>query len=203
MARPAAILLAAGLSRRMGARNKLLLPWRGTSVIRHVAGQYVAALGGAVTVVTGHEAAAVEAALDDLPVRCIRNPEYAAGRQSSVAAGLAAAPDAEPLLIGLGDQPLLTAAALTALIAAHRATGGARITVPVQGTARGNPIVVPAALRPRLSQTPGQPGCLRFTRENPALVASVPMTDAGFFTDIDTPEAYAALAPDPIEVPRS
>ena len=196
MAETAAILLAAGLSRRMGARNKLLLPVDGQPMVRRVAQAYCAVVDAPLTVVTGHEASFVRAALSDLPVTFIHNADYANGQARSVAAGLAAAPDADVLLIGLGDQPQLTATDLRALLKAHRAADPSKITIPMRDGERGNPIVVPRALRPRLTENPERPGCMRFTREHPEHVQAAPVTSPGFFADIDTPEDYAAFSKD-------
>ncbi|MCE8548441.1 NTP transferase domain-containing protein [Ruegeria pomeroyi] len=55
MGRVAAILLAAGLSRRMGARNKLLMSVAGEPMVRHLAQTYLSILTTPLTVVTGHD----------------------------------------------------------------------------------------------------------------------------------------------------
>jgi CTP:molybdopterin cytidylyltransferase MocA len=107
-------------------------------------------------------------------------------------AGLAAAPAADEVLVALGDQPLLTAAALAALLAAHRADP-ARITVPISGTARGNPIVLPPAIRTEIATGGPNLGCRAFTEKHPHLVHAFHSDDPAFFTDIDTPADYAAL----------
>jgi len=186
----AAILLAAGLSRRMGARNKLLLDWHGRPPVRHVAETYLRALGSCVTVVTGHEAGGIRAALGGLDLRFHHNPAFEAGQQTSVAAGLAAGHRAEAVLVGLGDQPLLTAQDLATLMAAHRAADPGRISIPVDGARRGNPVVLPAALHSRLLADAARPGCRRFVRSDSDLVQRLPLPAPGFFADIDTPEAY-------------
>lgn len=193
MAEIDAILLAAGLSRRMGARNKLLADIFGKPMIRHVAETYLAVVDGPVSVVTGHERERIEAALDGLAVRFVHNRDYAAGQQSSVAAGLAAGSNAAATLIGLGDQPALRPADLAALIAAHAGGDPGKITIPHDGTRRGNPIAVPAVLRPRLTDNPDRPGCMRFTREHPDLVQWPRLDAVGFYLDVDTPEALAAF----------
>lgn len=188
-----AIILAAGLSRRMGARNKLLLPIAGVPMIRHVVDVYHAATERPVLVVTGHQAQAIEAALDGSGAIALFNPEFARGQATSVARGLRAAQSAEVMLIGLGDQPLLRSTDLRALLAAHAAADGAKISIPMQGGQRGNPIVVPAALRPRLLADPRSPGCKSFTRAHPEHVQFHALSAPGFYTDVDTPEAYDAL----------
>lgn len=194
MHKVAAILLAAGLSRRMGARNKLLLPVNGEPLVRRVARTYLGALDGPVTVVTGFEADRVRAALAGLPVQIVHNDRFDAGQAGSVATGLGHAPQTELLLIGLGDQPLLTSQDLTALIAAHYAADPGKVTIPFRGEQRGNPIAVPHNLRGCLTANPKRPGCMRFTRDHPEQVQAAALRAPGFYTDVDTPEDYAAVA---------
>lgn len=197
----ATILLAAGQSLRMGARNKLLLPIGGMPMIRHMVLLYRAATDHTVLVVTGHEAEAVENAIDGTGARAIFNPDYEQGQPTSVACGLRHAEDAELVLIGLGDQPLLTVADLRGLIAAHQAGDSAKISIPVDGDRRGNPIIVPAALRARLLADPKGPGCKRFTRTHLEHVQNLPMSAPGFYADVDTPEAYAELTRHTPQIP--
>ena len=193
MTEVAAIILAAGLSRRMGTQNKLLLPVGAVPMIRHVVLQYRMALSGPITVVTGHDAPDVTAALAGIDVECVFNPIYADGQQSSVAWGLAHCPNADVVLIGLGDQPQLLSEDITALLAAHYVGDPGKISIPMHNGDRGNPICVPAILRPRLTADPTRPGCMRFTREHPELVQRHVLNADGFYHDIDTPAAYAQL----------
>ena len=189
-----AILLAAGLSRRMGAQNKLLLPYQGVSMVRHMAELCAAATGSDVVVVTGHEADEVAGVLKGVAARTVFNPDYAEGQATSVACGLRHVAQADAILIALGDQPLLTVEDVTALLEAHGAAASGRITIPYRGGDRGNPIVVPWSLRAALLQNPKAPGCRRFTRDNPEKVQRFETEAEGFFADIDTPGAYADLA---------
>ena len=189
----ATVILAAGLSRRMGAQDKQLLSVRGRPMIAHMVDLYRRATQGPVLVVTGHARTGVEAALRDSGATTVFCDSYAEGQASSVACGLAHAPDAAALLIGLGDQPLLTAKDLQDLLKAHASAGAEKISIPRHGDARGNPIVVPHSLRPRLTENPRAPGCRRFTQDNPQHVQFHEMAAPGFYRDIDTPEDYQAL----------
>lgn len=183
----AAIVLAAGLSRRMGATNKLLIEISGTPMIRATVSACTAVCDAPVTVVTGHQASDIEQALDGLYVCFTHNPDFADGQPGSVAAGLRAAPDARSTLVVLGDQPLLDVAALEKLLAAHRAGDQARITIPVNDKGdRGNPLVVPLALKQSLLADKANPGCRKFTRDNPDKINPVPFQDPAYFTDLDT-----------------
>lgn len=187
----AAIILAAGQSRRMGASNKLLLPIAGVPMIRHVVDVYRQV--AQVLVVTGYAADDIAAALVGSDVTIVFNPDHLQGQQTSVACGLRAAGKAKVLLIGLGDQPLLTPDDLRALLAAHAAADPGRISIPHMHDRRGNPIAVPNALRTGLLADPHAPGCKRFTRDNPDLIEFHSLAAPGFYTDIDTPDTYAAL----------
>lgn len=184
----AAIVLAAGLSRRMGAVNKLLIEINGTPMIRATVSACAAVCDAPVTVVTGHQAHDIEKALDGLNVSFIHNPDFAEGQQGSVAAGLKAVAEAKTTLVVLGDQPLLDGAALERLLEAHRAGDQTRITMPVNGAVRGNPLVIPLALKGSLMADKTNPGCRKFTRDNPDKVNPVAFQDPAYFTDLDTLE---------------
>jgi len=188
-----AVILAAGLSRRMGERNKLLLPIGDVPMIRHLVDVYGAATGQPVLVVTGHQANEIEAVLAGSGTETVFNADYAQGQPTSVACGLRAAGDADAVLIGLGDQPLLTADDIQALLAAHASADRSCISIPAVDQQRGNPILVPANLCARLLADPGSPGCKKFTRSYPEHVQFHALASPGFYADVDTPEAYDAL----------
>lgn len=192
----AAIVLAAGLSRRMGAVNKLLIEINGAPMIRAIVSACAAVCDAPVTVVTGHQAADIEQALDGLNVRFIYNPDFAEGQQGSVAAGLKAVPEAWATLVVLGDQPLLDRAALESLLEVHRASDQTRITMPMNGAVRGNPLVIPLALKQALMADRANPGCRKFTRDNPDKVNPVALQNPAYFTDLDTLDDLQAFQGD-------
>ncbi len=194
MHRVGAIILAGGLSRRMGAVNKLLLPIDGTPMIRRVVDTYRAAIDGEIVVVTGFDAPAIRDALSGIDVRFVHNPDFEQGQPFSVRAGLSDAPDAELILIGLGDQPTLTADDIRTLVDTHIAHATDKITIPVKDNQRGNPIIVPAALCSQLLADQANPGCGKFTRSNPDKAQKLPLSQVGFYHDIDTPAAFQALS---------
>ncbi len=187
-----AIILAAGLSRRMEDRNKLMLPIHGKPMIRHVVETYLSVLDERVWVVTGYEGERIEAALRGLNVQIVHNEDFEAGQPFSVRAGLVEARGAQHYLIGLGDQPELSGDDLHALIAAHLAGDAQKVSIPYRNATRGNPIVVPATMRAQLLADQANPGCGKFTRAHPELAQHIPMTQTGFFNDIDTPAAFEA-----------
>jgi molybdenum cofactor cytidylyltransferase len=185
-----AVVLAAGLARRMG-RQKLLLPLQGRPVIRWSVDAILPHVDE-VVVVTGHEAAAVRAALAGLTVRFAHNERPEEGQGSSIAVGVAAlAPGTDAVLVALGDQPRLPAMAIPGLLEAFR-RGGAAIVAPVYRGIQGTPVVFGAAVFSELLALTGDGGARTVVRARPERVREVafdlPMPD-----DVDTPEDYARL----------
>ena len=151
MARISAIVLAAGLSRRLG-RNKLLLPLGGETVVRKTTQATLASPVSEVVVVTGHAQAAVREALDGLDVRFVHNPRYAEGQSTSMIAGINAAhTDTGAYLFVLGDQPLLTPEIVRDMLRLYEASEPkALVVAPTCGDRRGNPTLFSALLRDEL-----------------------------------------------------
>jgi molybdenum cofactor cytidylyltransferase len=137
--------------------------------------------------------------LNDTPAEIYFNPDYTQGQATSVACGLRMLGQCERFFIGLGDQPSLTPADLVALLQAHTTDDPAKIAIPKHEGQRGNPIVVPDVLRNRLLADSRSPGCKKFTRQHPEHVRFLPLAEPGFYADVDTPAAYAALSTRPQE----
>ena len=193
--RPKIILLAAGMSQRMGGLNKLLLPINGVPMVRHMALTLVAFADVSPVVVLGHEAERVAAALDGIALTMITNAHYQSGQMSSVTAGLIAAGQAANYMICLADLPLLTAADCAALCAAHKKAGIGQITVPVQRqdgifARRGNPIIMPASARHKIIKEETNLGCRGLLNNHPDLIYPFDSCANGFYVDIDTQDAF-------------
>lgn len=187
------IILAAGLSRRMG-RPKLLLDWGGKPVIRRAVEQVTAGGVDELIVVLGHEAEPIRQALSGLWVRFVQNPEPEAGQATSIACGIAAlAPGVEAAIVALGDQPVLPAAVIPRLIQTFRQTGKA-IVAPVYGGVQGNPVLFAAAVFLELRSLRGDRGARPVVEKDPGRVAVVPF-DLTVPPDLDTPEEYERLRP--------
>lgn len=108
----AAVVLAAGMSRRYGQDNKLLAELAGEPLLRRVVCAALASKARPVIVVTGHEAEPVRQALTGLPVRFVHNDRYDRGMGTSVAAAarvLAAEVGVTGTMVLLGDMPAVDA----------------------------------------------------------------------------------------------
>jgi molybdenum cofactor cytidylyltransferase len=189
----AAIILAAGLSRRMG-RPKLLLELEGRPIIRHAVEHVISAGIRQVLVVAPLEHGALARALEGLPVRFVVNPIPEAGQASSVSAGVRAlATGTTAVLIALGDQPGVPTEVIPALLAALKRTGKS-IAAPRYADGLGNPVLFAAAVFPELLELTGDRGARAVVERDPSRLAQV---DIGALMpkDIDTPADYERLSP--------
>lgn len=195
--RVAAIVLAAGQSRRMGARNKLLASIDGAPMVARTVDAALASRADPVIVITGHEPERIRAALADRAVTFVHNPDFARGLSTSLKAGLAALPDtADATLVCLGDMPLVTADEIDRLIAAYDPAEGRAIVLPTRGGKRGNPVLWDRRFFPDMARVAGDVGARHLIGENTEQVAEVEMDRPGVLVDIDTPEALEAVTAD-------
>jgi len=196
--RVAALVLAAGRSTRMGALNKLLIPLEGRPMVRHAVEAVLGAQLAPVLVVTGHEHDAVEAALEDLPIKFIENKDYASGMSTSLKCGMALLPqDCDGVLVALGDMPRVTAAEIGRLVNAFNPVEGRAIIVPTRRGKRGNPVLWGRKFFDEIQRVSGDAGARSVLAANPEAVTEVEMDGDGVLTDIDTPQALARLAAAP------
>lgn len=193
--RIAAVVLAAGRSRRMGTLNKLLIGVDGKPMVRHAVDAALAAGLAPVVVVTGHEREKVTAALAGLPVSLVDNPDYVEGLSTSLKAGLGILPpEAEGALICLADMPRVSAAELKRLAGAFDPREGRAIVVPTRHGKRGNPVLWARQFFAEMRAVAGDVGARHLIGAYPELVAEIEMEGDGVLTDIDTPQALAKLA---------
>ena len=184
-----ALVLAAGLSSRMG-RPKPLLRLAGKPLLVHVLDALRASDVRETIVVLGAEAERVRREIPLEGIRVVLNADFAEGMSASIRAGLqAVSPHADGLLIVLGDQPLVTPATINALVARQEATG-APILVPTYAGVRGNPVLIHRSLSPEVEAITGDMGCRGVVAGHAAEVLEVAVDDPGILVDVDTPEEF-------------
>ena len=145
-------------------------------------------------VVTGHQRERVEGALAGLAVKFVHNPHYAEGLGTSLKAGIAALPaDVDGAIVCLGDMPQVDAALVDRLIGAIDPDKGALVAVPTIDGKRGNPVVWSRRFFPGLMAVEGDVGARHLIGRYTEAVVEVPASGNGALTDIDTPEALAAV----------
>jgi molybdenum cofactor cytidylyltransferase len=195
MPRIAALVLAAGQSRRMGGPNKLLVEIDGKAMVAHVVDMLKTAKVFLITVVTGHQADQVRSALAGRDITFVHNARYGEGLSTTLGAGIAALPpEADGAIICLGDMPKLTAAAVDRLIAAYDPVENRSIIVPTSGGKRGNPVLWGKRYFAEMRAVSGDVGARHLIGEHQDQVAEVEIGDRGVLVDIDTKEALDALS---------
>ncbi|WP_135466139.1 NTP transferase domain-containing protein [Crenalkalicoccus roseus] len=189
--RVAAVVLAAGRSRRMAPLNKLLVPdEHGTPMVTRVVDNVLASHARPVVVVTGHERERVEAALVGRPVLFAYAEDYAEGLSASLKAGLAALPpDAEGVLVCLGDMPLVTGAMMDRLIAAFDPEEGRAIVMPTFRGKQGNPMLWAREFFPDMMRITGDVGARHLVGQHADRMVEVEMADDAVLRDFDTTDA--------------
>jgi molybdenum cofactor cytidylyltransferase len=193
--RIAALVLAAGLSSRMGS-NKLLQEWRGKPLLRWVVEAALASDAQPVIVVTGNEASKIQAALKGLDVVFAHNRDFNDGLSTSLKAGLAAVPaSADGIAVLLGDMPQVGANLINRMVSAFSPADNRAICIATYEHRRGNPVLWARSFFPEIATLSGDEGAKRILPGHEELVCEVE-ADAGVLRDIDTPEALAALRAD-------
>jgi molybdenum cofactor cytidylyltransferase len=188
----AGILLAAGRSLRMG-QPKLLLPWDGAPLVRHVAQLALRSSLDELVVVIGYRAEHVSAALAGLPLRIVHNQAFLDGQSTSLRVGIAALSSAaEAAVLLLADQPLLQPATIDALIERYRAQQ-APVVVPRYAGQRGNPVLFARELFAALQTIGGDQGARGVIQQQRDRVEWLDTADEGVLLDIDTPDMYQRL----------
>jgi molybdenum cofactor cytidylyltransferase len=187
MSSTAALVLAAGSSRRLG-RPKQLVEWKGRPLIEHVLETVATWPIDSTAVVLGAFEQEILEAVDFGDRLVVINPEWEEGIASSLRVGLdAVARDlrAERVFLALGDQPRIPADVPPGLIEGMERSGKP-VAVPKYRYQRANPVLVDRRLWPRLMSLEGDSGAGRLLQAHPEWVHEVRF-DHPVPRDVDTP----------------
>lgn len=188
----AGVVLAAGMSRRMG-RPKQLLDLHGKPVVSHVVERALASGLDSVLVVLGHEAERVRDALTLYAVETVTNPAFADGQSTSLVAGVRAVPpETDAIVVLLGDQPGIEPDVIDQAIAARREQS-ASIVMAAYGEQRSHPVLFGRERFSELMELQGDAGGRDIIRRHQADVHLVASGLPAPPVDVDTETAYIAL----------
>lgn len=183
-----AIVLAAGISSRMGT-CKAALPWcQGKTLLAYQLEQWLLAGFTPVVVLGPHNCDRYQ----DCPSGsfAVINPRASAGKTSSLLAGLASLPEGwEVLAISAVDQPR-TAKIYQLLLQAHQSTS-APITIPTYQGYTGHPLLFSATVKSHLANLQEETlGLRQVTREFHAVSQRIEFNTPDVLVDLNTPEIY-------------
>jgi len=184
-----AVIVAAGMSSRMNA-FKPLLPLGESTMIRTLIGTCIAAGVGRIVVVTGHRADELEAHVADLPVECLRNPDYETTKMArSVRIGFdAVVGRCERVLFCPADMPLWRPSTVRALV-----ESGSLLAKPTYRGQNGHPLLIDASLIDPVLERLDAEGLSAAVKATGIPMAFIEVDDPGCVLDADTPDQYARL----------
>lgn len=191
----AAVVLAAGGSRRLG-RTKQLEPWGDSTLLGHVVSRTLEFPVDEVWVVIGHDADEILSTTDLGDAYIVENFEWEEGIASSLRVGLDALTRlsrCDQALVVIGDQPEVPVELVTELLESH-SRAGKPVTVPKYRYSWGNPVVVDRSLWARVMSLEGDEGARRLWQAHPEWVNEVWFSDSAP-RDVDTEADVDDLKP--------
>lgn len=189
--RVAAVVLAAGLSSRMG-QSKALLPWgENQTVIEHILGQLQQIDLEHILVVTGHLAEQVKAKATAMGIAVVHNPHYATGEMlSSLKAGLLEQGETTAaVLVVLADQPRLQHNIVRQLVQAFE-DGKGEIVAPRYRGERGHPMLISRRYWDEILALSAGGAPRDVIQKHRDQLYFVDVETDSVLSDIDTPEDY-------------
>lgn len=184
-----AIILAAGLSSRMG-KNKLLLPLGKQSIIEHVVEKVSKSCVDEIVVVLGNDAKDIKAVLGRFDIKTVVNSDYIKGQSTSVKVGIREVDGhAEGALFIMGDQPMIKTGIINDII--HKFSEcKCSIIVPTYNNKRGNPVLFGNQWFEDLTHVQGDKGGRDIIKNNLDQVSFMEISDDLFLKDIDNDVMY-------------
>jgi molybdenum cofactor cytidylyltransferase len=190
----AAIILAAGRSRRMG-KFKPLLPFGNQTVIESCVNNLRAAKVAEIVVILGHRAEALREQLSSAPVTFVTNPNPDSEMSASIVLGVDALTDiARAVLITPVDHPAIHPETIGLLMEKWR--GGAKLIQPEFQGKGGHPVLIDLSYRDELKRLDSDAGLRGFFNKHRADVLRLPVDSPFVARDMDTWEDYCALHED-------
>lgn len=189
-----AIVLAAGKSARMGKVDKMLLPYKESTVIGTVVDELGNSLVDEIIIVENHYCQISEHLDTNVGLKFVTNEDADEGLTSSIQCGVnAASKNSSGYLICLGDMPLLTSNNYNLLINNFIGVKNKVILMPIHDDKRGNPVLFSANFKEDILLLEDKSGCKPVVTANNDLVIEVPFPNSSCHIDIDTMEDYKRI----------
>lgn len=199
--RTSAIVLAAGMSKRMGAPKQLLRAGENT-LLERTLDTVRQSRADEIILVLGFGAREIQESVSTLGVTVVLNEAYPEGMGSSLRAGISMVRlQAQAALIVLADQPFVLPSTLDRLIEHHHKVRP-QIVIPTYKGFRGNPVLLDQSVFPEVASLKGDIGCRAIFGEHTENIARLAVDDAGILLDVDTREDFEKLAAAPA-LPRA
>ena len=187
-----AIILAAGESERMD-KNKLLLPFKGKTIIETVIDNIRQSIIDKIMIITGAFKDDMIKIIKQLPLKNCYNEEYKKGMLSSVQCGFKNIPgEPDIVLIFLADQPDISPEIINLLITNYKEFKKG-IVIPAYKGHRGHPLLIDWKYRSIIEKLNPKIGLRDLLFKYPEDILEVTVESSGILMDVDTPKDYLNL----------
>ena len=187
----AAVILAAGASRRFGASKLLLSLPGGETLIRQVAKIAVDSGLSPILCVIGKDHQKIKQALAGLPLNFVHNSHWQSGMSSSVKTGINHLPDeTDACIMLMGDQPFISIDLIHHLVELFQ-SGNTQVVIPVVGKQRTTPAILDRSTYDLIMKLEGDVGARALFSY--FKVVELPWKDRRLLLDLDTPEDYQKM----------
>lgn len=207
MVKVSAIILAAGLSRRMatmematmemGRENKLFLEFKGKALVEWVIDQVTASKVDEIIIVTSELSNDKLIAFASDKIKVVNNPDYKIGMTTSIQKGVAStSEECNGYMICLGDQPLIETSDYNTIIASFKDSqqkNSKIITVPFYEGKKGNPVIFSSFYKEQILVHQEPEGCKEIIQKNKNELNKINLNSPFILQDIDTKEEYDKL----------
>ena len=184
-----AIILAAGLSKRMSLGNKLLLKKNNIPIINITINKIKASKVNEIILVLGNDSQLIHENLDVKNIKIIVNKNFKEGISSSIKKGIKNVNfKSKGALICLGDMPLIRTSTYNEIIQSFCAEK--KNIIPFYKNKRGNPIIFTKSYYKNLMEISGDEGAKKFIKEYPNDFTKISLSDEGVLKDIDDKNQY-------------
>jgi len=197
------VMLAAGTSSRMGKKNKLLLPWKESTLACHCCLEALSFLEelnepSNLIVVTGYRRKSLEKSLHAcklfiektnsyLTLTIIENREYRKGQLSSAKTGVKQVQDGNDFFICLADMPLLEKKHFSCLVPLLKNNDAVKPFCEKPG----HPVLCSSRLKEKILNLSDTSSIKELLSKSKTVLFET--EDKAFVTDCDTPEEFSSL----------
>jgi molybdenum cofactor cytidylyltransferase len=192
MLRIGAVILAAGMSRRMGV-PKLFLDFRGKPLFLYSVECAIDSQLDPILIVGGEHIELLQDHTKDLSVEVLKNPAYTEGMAASLKLGIEALDGrVDALLVFLADQPFVPPMLIKKLLQTYMAcrSNGIRVVRPQYNGIPGHPVLFDADLFVEFSDLQGDEGGRLIIKRHAEKLKLIPAENPLWGADIDTPDDW-------------
>ena len=181
----AAILLAAGQSKRMIDENKLSKKFQNTPLINHSIKNILSSHIDELIIVVGYQKEIIENLIEkNNKIKIIFNKNFKTGMASSIKVGLSLlSKKTEAFFICLGDMPMINKKIYNQLISYKNKKD---IIVPTYNGIQGNPVLFPKFMKPSIMSINGDVGAKKILEQNKEKILKVKIDDINITRGFNT-----------------